>query len=154
MQFDIFDTPCGKMSLESSQTERMHSDVSWQALSAQMLPYCPPTASGVQFLTSTIDHTTSIEPLAGNTSGGQTQVWLPGHSDGRHGGFSTLNTSDSPNDAVVCLLSSVLQPVEEIPPRLYLSAKACKGILRRAKSRSKVLPEQLMRALAAVAEQE
>ena len=52
---------------------------------------------------------------------------MPGHGHGRHGGFSTLNTSDSPNDASACSLSEVLE-TGSIPPKYYLSPKACAGL--------------------------
>jgi hypothetical protein len=39
----------------------------------------------------------------------------------------------------------------KLPTRFYLSSKACAGILRRAEKRGKELPEQLQRALEAVA---
>jgi hypothetical protein len=35
----------------------------------------------------------------------------------------------------------------ELPQRYFLSATACKGILRRAEKRGKQLPEQLKQAL-------
>jgi DNA (cytosine-5)-methyltransferase 1 len=41
-----------------------------------------------------------------------------------------------------------------IPPQYFLSSTACAGILRRAETRGKALPEPLMRALMAVASQE
>jgi hypothetical protein len=62
-----------------------------------------------------------------------------------------LNTSAWPNDASVCSLSSILE-TGQILRRYYLSQKACLGILRRAEARGKTLPEQLRRALQAVAE--
>ena len=61
----------------------------------------------------------------------------------------TLNGSDSPKDASVCLLSDVLE-TQQVLPRYYLSAKACAGILRRAEKRGKKLPELLHEALATV----
>ncbi len=61
------------------------------------------------------------------------------------------NISEWPNDAVVCSLSQVLE-TGLIPQRYFLSKMACVGILRRAAKRKKTLPEQLERALAAVAE--
>ncbi len=61
------------------------------------------------------------------------------------GGYLTLSTSELPNDAAVCSLSQVLEA--DAPPKYYLSAKACAGILRRAEKRGKELPEQLHRAL-------
>jgi precorrin-3B methylase len=56
----------------------------------------------------------------------------------------------SPSAAAVCSLSDILEPVESIPARFYLTAKACAGILRRAEKRGKELPPLLQRALAAV----
>lgn len=50
------------------------------------------------------------------------------------GGSWTPNISAWPNDAVVCSLSQVLV-TDSIPPRYFLSAKACAGILRRAEAR-------------------
>ena len=51
----------------------------------------------------------------------------------------------------VCSLSDILE-TGDVPQRYYLSAKACRGILRRAEKRGKELPEALRRALRAVAE--
>jgi hypothetical protein len=65
-------------------------------------------------------------------------------------GFLTLNISDWPSDASVCSLSEVLE-VGPVPPRYFLSAKACQGILRRAEKRGKRLPPSLADALLAVA---
>src|SRR5271165_2705092 len=125
---DLMDSgaPCGKTYLESSQQATTPSAVSWARLSAQMMPY---SRQGEK--------------------DGRVLAWFPGHGHGSLGGFSTLNISDSPNDASACSLSQVLQTTL-IPPRYYLSAKACAGILRRADKRGKELPELLARALAAV----
>lgn len=60
------------------------------------------------------------------------------------------NTSAWPNDASVCSLSQILE-IGRIPPKYFLSGKACAGILRRAERRGKELPEQLRHALKAVA---
>lgn len=46
----------------------------------------------------------------------------------------------------VCSLSDILE-TGDIPPRYYLSPAACRGILRRAASRGKELPEILKKAL-------
>jgi len=64
--------------------------------------------------------------------------------------FVTLNISEWPKDASVCLLSDTLE-TGNVPQRFFLSAKACQGILRRAEKRGKKLPEQLQHALEAVA---
>jgi hypothetical protein len=71
--------------------------------------------------------------------------------------FLTLSTSEwnhtlvpSHSDGGVCSLSDVLE-TGDVPQRFYLSAKACKGILRRAEKRGKQLPPSLAEALRAVA---
>jgi hypothetical protein len=64
--------------------------------------------------------------------------------------FLTLNISEWPSDAAVCSLSDVLE-TGELPQRYFLSAKACRGILRRAEKRGKQLPPSLAEALQAVA---
>ena len=86
--------------------------------------------------------------------GGRTAVACLGPSALLPGEFSTLNTSEWPNDAVVCSLSSVLDPAQSIPSRFFLSSKACAGILRRAEKRGKELPPLLLEALMQVAKDE
>jgi len=93
----------------------------------------------------------SAENGNGLTVDGRVSVWLPDLSAGRLGGFSTLNISEWPNDAAVCSLSQILE-TGPIPHKYYLSAKACRGIVRRAEKRGKALPLQLERALQAVAD--
>src|SRR5688572_28995495 len=58
----------------------------------------------------------------------------------------TLSTSEwtatlvpSPSDGAVSSLSDILE-TGDVPLRFYLSAKACRGILRRAAKRGKELP--------------
>ena len=58
----------------------------------------------------------------------------------------TLNTSEFHSAAAACSLSDILE-TGELPPRYYLSATACAGILRRAEKRGKVLPVALREAL-------
>jgi len=50
----------------------------------------------------------------------------------------------------VCALSDTLE-IGDLPQRFFLSAKACAGILRRAKKRGKTLPPSLKASLLAVA---
>ena len=65
------------------------------------------------------------------------------------GGSWMLNTGVSPREGRVSSLSAIL---EDSPPRkYYLSRKACRGILRRARERGKPLPPQLEAALKAQA---
>ena len=67
--------------------------------------------------------------------------------------FLTLNTSDWPNDAAVSSLSDVLE-TGAVPQRYFLSARACRGILRRAEKRGKLLSPSLAAALLAVASEQ
>jgi hypothetical protein len=67
-------------------------------------------------------------------------------------GSWTLSFSESPRDAVECLLSDVLE-TSDVPDRFYLSPKACAGILRRADKRGKTLPAMLATALQAQLQQ-
>ena len=66
------------------------------------------------------------------------------------GGFLTLNTSEWRNDAAVCSLSDILE--DNPDPRFSLSGRACRGILRRADNRNRVLPPFLRTALETVAQ--
>jgi hypothetical protein len=68
---------------------------------------------------------------------------------GFHGVSSTANISESPNVAVVCLLSEVLE--DRVPQRFFLSPQAAKGILRRASKRGRILPPRLQAALESLA---
>lgn len=62
----------------------------------------------------------------------------------------TLSTSEWPKDAAVCSLSDVLETAP-VPPRYFLSPRACRGILRRAEKRGRELPKALREALVQVA---
>ena len=85
--------------------------------------------------------------------GGRTQVWLLDPKERQRGASSMLSISDWPSDAAasLCSLSEVLE-TGDLPPRYFLSAKACRGILRRAEKRGKDLPPTLLAALRQVAE--
>jgi hypothetical protein len=65
--------------------------------------------------------------------------------------FLTLSTLEFHSAAVASSLSDILE-IGAVPPQYYLSATACRGILRRAEKRGKTLPGQLLRALVAVAD--
>jgi hypothetical protein len=62
----------------------------------------------------------------------------------------TLSSSEFHSAAVACSLSDILE-TGDVPRRFYLSATACRGILRRAEKRGKTLPPSLAAALLAVA---
>ena len=80
----------------------------------------------------------SSEGWGNSGMGGPTESW-------------TLSTLEWPNDAAVCSLSQTLE-AGSVPQRFYLSAKACRGILRRAEKRGKALPAPLALALRRVAD--
>ena len=65
-----------------------------------------------------------------------------GHAENHAAGFVLRDGSGA---AVVSTLSQVLST--NAPEKYYLSAKACAGILRRAQTRGKHLPEILREAL-------
>ena len=64
--------------------------------------------------------------------------------------FLTLKTTEYPSDGVASSLSDILE-TGDVPQRFFLSAKACRGILRRAEKRGKELPTALRSALTSVA---
>ena len=70
---------------------------------------------------------------------------------GSHTEFLTLSTLEFHSAADVCSLSDVLE-TGDVPQRYFLSATACRGILRRAEKRGKDLPAALHAALRSVAE--
>jgi len=69
---------------------------------------------------------------------------------GSHTGLLTLNILEFHKGAVASSLSDVLE-TGPVPQRYYLSATACRGILRRAEKRGKSLPPSLLAALEGVA---
>ena len=113
----------------SPLAELLHSTAPG-GLSGKMSPVsCPQTRAGI------------LEPSLG--SWGSSGMGSPSE-------FLTLNTSEWPRDAAVCSLSDILE-TGDLPQRYFLSATACKGILRRAEKRGKVLPTALRLALEQVA---
>ena len=67
-------------------------------------------------------------------------------------GCLTLSISEYPKDADACSLSDILE-TSAVPQRYSLSAKACRGILRRAERRGKSLPPYLHQVLDQVAQE-
>lgn len=59
--------------------------------------------------------------------------------------YSMLNTGESPNAAVECTLSQILEA--DAPTSYYLSRRALNGILTRASRRGKPLPDLLLTAI-------
>ncbi len=65
--------------------------------------------------------------------------------------FLTLSSLEFHSAAAACSLSDILE-TGEVPRRFFLSATACRGILRRADKRGKSLPDALHAALEAVSD--
>lgn len=61
------------------------------------------------------------------------------------GASSTPSTGVFPREENASTLSQIL--MDKVPPRFYLSPRACQGILRRASEHGRVLPEVLRLAL-------
>ena len=71
-------------------------------------------------------------------------------------GFSTAVTSECRSDEDGCSssepsLSQILEPPQNVPEKYSLSARAARGILRRAEKRGRILPGHLAEALESVA---
>ena len=82
-----------------------------------------------------------------NLDDGRMPEWCEAVSVRPHGASLTLNIGAYPNAAAESSLSQILQPMEDVPQKYYLSRKAILGILRRAKERGKELPAELVAAL-------
>ena len=82
-----------------------------------------------------------------NLEDGQMQGWCELTPATSHGACSTLNIGEFPRGANASSLSQILQKREDVPEKYFLSPRACKGILRRAKERGKELPPELKAAL-------
>ena len=112
-----------------SPTSLLQTDTSLNGLSGKTSPAsCPADQEGI------------LVPSSGRWGksgmGGPTESW-------------THSSLEFHSDAAVCSLSDILE-TGAVPPRFFLSATACKGILRRAEKRGKALPEALRQALEAV----
>jgi hypothetical protein len=110
----------------------------------------PPSIATMPSAASSRAYLERTPPSFRHGANGRTRVWLLDPRAQSRGGSSTPNSSDFPNAAVVCSLSQVLER-GSIPPRFFLSSKACAGILRRAGKRGKTLPPMLHQALTSVA---
>ena len=69
------------------------------------------------------------------------------------GQYWTANGFSYRKEGGACSLSEILED-GSVPQKYYLSPKACKGILRRARARGKKIPPALETALETVASQE
>lgn len=63
----------------------------------------------------------------------------------------THNTLEYRSAAAECSLSDILEK-RDVPPKYFLSPKACEGILRRAQKRRQKIPDELERCLQTAAD--
>ena len=88
------------------------------------------------------------------------EIWEPLSERWKSAGIAsrgvclTLNTSESPKDAVESSLSAILETTGEHLRKYSLSPRAAQGILNRATRRGKTLPQALAMALQTIVEQE
>ena len=125
---------------------------SQQSFSGKMCPECLArmTMHSVVFSQALLANQNLLSHQGTN---GQTRVLSLAQSEALHGEFSTLNTSDWPNEGSVCFLSAVLETTL-ISERYYLNSTQCKSILDRSERYGKKIPTPLREALMAKAQQE
>ena len=121
--------------------------------SPEPAPDC--SSSSPESLTLFDPHGSSLRTWTGcsprtmvGTSESSWERW-PTSGTASRGECSTHDISESPNDAVECSLSAILEATAH--PRYTLSARAARGILRRAAVRGRNLPPVLEDALRQVA---
>jgi len=131
--------PASPSASQDSERAWMTRVVTWPSSFLQFLIECAPGGWSGRTSLASVPRTKAGALLPSSVGfhnsgmGGPTEAW-------------TLNTSDWPSDASVCSLSDILE-TGDVPQRYFLSAKACRGILRRAAKRGKELPPALKLAL-------
>jgi hypothetical protein len=81
---------------------------------------------------------------------GETKAWRWASAACANGPCLTRSGTEWRSGAAACSLWSILETGPHVR-RYFLSAKACAGIVRRAETRGKTLPPQLLAALTAAA---
>ena len=148
MQLDLWtclssEAPANHSASQGNDSDWMTRVATWHSTPLAWLAACGPV--GLCSRTSPA----SLAAEADGTLVSSSQQWgTSGIS--APGGCSMRNISEWPSDGSACSLSDVLE-TGDVPQRFYLSAKACRGILRRAERRGKSLPPSLHAALLAVA---
>jgi hypothetical protein len=140
----------GRTCPESSAPKTTHSVASSLDWLAKVKHWCP---SLHPLLESQAAGGAGTRKAVSTHSVGQSLVVSLDPAEQSHGGSLMPNISEWPNDAVVCSLSQVLE-TGLIPQRFFLSPTACAGILHRAETWGKKLPDALHHALTAAASQE
>ena len=115
-----------------SEREWLTRVVTWPLSFSELLTYFGPDGSSGKMYRESCHQTK--EGILGPSSG----VWSNSGMACRTE-YWTLNTSESPNDAVASSLLDTLE-IGDIPQRHFLSARACTGLLRRIDVRNKEVP--------------
>ena len=102
--------------------------------------------SGIEAVSCALDHEVweNVPGALSSENGNAFRQLIQSMDEGGmvwHGEYWTRNSSVWPSDASVCSLSEVLEPC--VARTYFLSARACRGIIRRAETRGKPLPENL-----------
>jgi hypothetical protein len=118
----------------------------WRSSPLELLRDCAPAGF---FLRTSL---ASLAPAKDGTLEPSSKRWLTSGILAR-GESLTLGLPEYHSAAVASSLSDILE-TGDLPQRFYLSAKACRGILRRAEKRGKSLPPFLRAALEQAAQQE
>lgn len=132
MEFDL-DLSCGKTSPESCPTKPTPLGVCLRDWLDAMLPLCPPAGSDGRTRALFLDRNDK------SLTGCSMPATLGSLREGEEYGFARATLAETLETGPV-------------PPRYFLSQKACAGILRRAERRGKKLPPHLDAALLAAVE--
>jgi hypothetical protein len=135
--------PVSPSALPASEVEWLTRVVSWPLSSADLLSAQRPAGSSGK--TSPV----LSRQIAEKPSEASSLRWTSSGTVWR-GACSMRSISDSPNAGSASFLSDILE-TGDLPRRYFLSPRACRGILKRASRRGRVLPAALTAALEAVA---
>ena len=145
LTFSVEAPPVRGSVLQDSEEDWMTTGLTWPSSSLELLAkHVRPGSAGKTSLASS-------QPTKDGTLVPSSEGWR-NSGMGMHTEHLTLSTSECHKDAGVCSLSDILETGDHLQ-RYSLSAKACRGILRRAEKRGKELPPQLHKALRSVAQE-
>ena len=162
-QMSMFDrdTWCGRMFPEQQVREQpkgqifKESSPKSSASQNRMLPMflCLKTENGTDPGVSTMRWEDGVwlgkftmQDIGESHNAGDGLVCLPISTDSPQGTlYLTLNIGEKPREENRTTLSQILQ--SEVDPKYNLSAKACRGIINRARNKGNELPEELKAAL-------
>ena len=143
--------PRAKVSASRENARGLKEQADWQSRLSSFLEQCVPASSSGKTCRGAYPRSIS-EPESMTSTFFSQRLQNAGILCA--GEFLTLNMCEWTATLVpflkedgVCSLSDILQETGVIPRRYFLSRTACLGILRRAESRGKALPEILRTAL-------